>query len=779
MKSRTFLVNVLCLYFIIFVSACSNSSDSSNTNNPRSGQTVDYVLQCHTECSALAAKITELGGTIKHRYRNVNALLISITADNIPRIQSLSEVKAVEKDRLVHAPIPQEQQKMGFADSAQIKSLTGTDLSGLISAAPANYSFNNGLTGASVLHEAGHTGKDVIVAVIDTGTANNAELVPALAGSVIGGENFVMAEGEPSATSTLNNPHGTWIGGMIASHIGVVVPTEHAMVQALLAHAPDSVLPNDETTSLIPVMGSAPEASLYAMKVFPASGAGAPASIVMKAMDRIITLKENYNDDQENKIDAGDGSEDNPFVYEALNIQVVNMSLGGPSLFPGLDVEDILTRKMLKEGITVVTAAGNSGAAALTTSSPSTGVGSLSVGAANSPAHERILVDLLFGPGSGVEFRANDIMQIAQFSSRGPVPDGRQGVHIVANGVASFTQGTDGEFSLVSGTSLSSPTIAGAAALLWGAKPDADAEDVRKALMMSADPEIIGDMVMGIDQGNGFVSIPAALDALMDGPNASIPKLPEPGDGPVMLKDTIAQQDLSPVMFTDGEFSMMLDLAPGQVKHFFVPVMEDTMQLNVSIMDVMPALPAEEQNPLFGDDIFLTIIDAPTTINDVFIETFVNADEMFEIKHPQHGLVRVAVMGDWTNAGMVSSKIMIKEMKKELTPPGESGSLRDEDIDVFEVEVEDPSITELKFELSWNSNWGSYPTHDIDLYVVDPMDNIIFDGATFRSPERVMITEPMQGEWKVIVEGFALHGFRDRYRLRVTDQDNNPVKIDD
>ena len=72
------------------------------------------------------------------------------------------------------------------------------------------------------------------------------------------------------------------------------------------------------------------------------------------------------------------------------------MSLGGPTLFAGSDIEDQLTLEMLDVGITLVTSAGNDGFAAMTGGSPGTGLGSLTVGASSTPVHERVLRDLQF-----------------------------------------------------------------------------------------------------------------------------------------------------------------------------------------------------------------------------------------------------------------------------------------------------------------------------------------------------------------------------------------------
>jgi len=772
-------ITVLFTVFSITLTSCSNSSDSSQT---RPGER--YVIQCESTCDSVSAKITALGGKVTINYSNVNALAIDIPASIIENVQTLNGLKAIAKDRIVRIPEPAAIRKVTLTGTQQPVIYQSKELNALLPTLPANYNYNNLLNGATELHLNNLTGSGVVVAIIDTGTANNADIVPSLAGSVIGGESFVPDAlpgdpAEPSATSTLNDSHGTWIGGMIASHIALVIPTDNPLVQSLLTHSPESVLPNDATTSLVPVIGTAPEASLYALKVFPANGNGAPSSRIILAMDRAITLKQNFNSNIPVATTSGDGSEDNPFVYDSLNIQVVNMSLGGATLFPGLDVEDILTREMLMAGITVITAAGNEGPGALTTSSPSTGVGSLSIGAANTPVHERVVEDVFStsGVGAGTAFRPDDNIQIALFSSRGPVPNGQRGVDLVANGYASFTQGADGFFSFINGTSLSTPTVTGAAALLFSAVPGSNAKDVRKALMMSANAALLGANASSIDTGNGFLNIPAALAMLMAGPDASIPDLPFVSQSSSKVEDNISLQNLDTIEFTDGEYTTnLVDLVPGQVAHIFVPTSADTGNLVVTISEIVAELPPAEQNVFFGDDIVLTILDAPTTFNDEIYFDFLTADKTIDIPFPQEGLIRLAVMGDWTNAGKVSARISITETKRDLSRPVVSGEVEDQQIDTFVLEVEEDA-QQIVFELFWKNNWGSFPTHDIDLILVDPQNELYFEGATLRSPERVVINNPVPGDWTVIVEGFTLHGFEDDYTLRATDQSGDSLEL--
>ena len=213
------------------------------------------------------------------------------------------------------------------------------------------------------------------------------------------------------------------------------------------------------TVDGIPMVGQAPSARFFALKVFPAAGGGAPTARILQAMDRAIELKNTTRSD----------------------MKVVNMSLGGATLYAGGDIEDELATSMASSGISLVVSAGNAGPSGSTGGSPGTARQILTIGAASSPVHERILRDVQFGTGIGPLYRPDNNQQIAYFSSRGPTADGRIDPEVVANGFASYAQGANGGISLVSGTSFSGPTVAGVAALLYSATPSATPAQIRSA----------------------------------------------------------------------------------------------------------------------------------------------------------------------------------------------------------------------------------------------------------------------------------------------------------
>lgn len=793
----------LSLLAAVLVGCGAQPEPSSSANYQRLAGNDRIIVQCSADCAAAEADLVKLGGTINKRYENVAALAVTLPAGQLSALGGLPSIKDVAKSRRIKLP-PRKiiegrptQLKLAALKDLHPRVLKDQALLDVIAKQPLDFGFDNALNKATVLHKAGHTGKGVIVAVIDTGTANNPDVVPALAGSVIGGEtfvNFVNPATEPSATSTLNDAHGTMTGTMIAGHAGFIFPNTSALVQSLNVHAPDSVQPISGTSdSLVPMVGTAPDASIYAFKVFAApppggtESSGADTADILAAMDRTITLKRNFERGRSTQPISGDGTEELPYVYNALNIEVANMSLGGASLFPGFEADDLLTLEMLKAGITVVVSAGNDGPNAMTIGSPGSGFGVLSVGAADDARHTRVVVDTESGLGQGVIYRPTSHLQVAYFSSRGPLADGRTGVHLIANGVANFVQGADGSLGLVDGTSFSAPMVAGAAALLHGAFPNATGAQVREALMKGANPSLLGSTVPPIDQGSGYLDVAAASTLLQTrAVKGEIPKLPEI-EKYTLVEDNIKKAGVAPVVFKDGVFSADIrDLKAGETAHFFV-ANPPRGRLNVKLDNITFELPPEQQNQLpedvftkiKGDRFLLAVTDATLSVDaDPWWwlgknEVKTSYEETYSFSP---GVVRVAVRATAINAGKMSGKLTLTHAGyTEATPVVATGSLEDSEADAYQFKL--PATTEVTFDLSWRRTWAYYPTHDLDLLLINPNGAIDGTGATLSNPERFSYILPA-GAWTVLVDGYMLHGLEDSYRLGIADENGKALKVE-
>jgi len=185
--------------------------------------------------------------------------------------------------------------------------------------------------------------------------------------------------------------------------------------------------------------GVAPDALLLGVKVLNAGGSG--------SNDAIIAGIE-FSLDPDGNPNTDDGAD------------VISMSLGGWG-YPE-DATSIATNNAVANGVVCVVAAGNSGDF-YTIGSPGCAKDAFTVGATNN----------------------ND--QIASFSSKGPIeyydiikPD------ITAPGVAIYSSLPNNQFNNLSGTSMSTPHVAGAAALLLQINPDWTPQQIKSAFMGTA-----------------------------------------------------------------------------------------------------------------------------------------------------------------------------------------------------------------------------------------------------------------------------------------------------
>jgi hypothetical protein len=210
-------------------------------------------------------------------------------------------------------------------------------------------------------------------------------------------------------------------------------------------------------------------------------------------------------------------------------------------------------------------------------------------------------------------------------------------------------------------------------------------------------------------------------------------------------------------------------LRPSERREFYYEVKPHTASVKVTLSNITPELPPSEQNAFFGDDIQLAVHSAKTSAigeGDYLARAFVNADRTFVFEKPETGLMRITVLGDWTNAGRISTDVRIESVYERLPRRDFRGELSEGDVRTHAVDIP-VGTASVTFRLSWENDWGSYPTNDLDLVLQPPGGPGIFTGTTFNSPETVTIKNPTPGTWTLFVDGFTVAGRREKYELRI------------
>jgi subtilisin family serine protease len=295
------------------------------------------------------------------------------------------------------------------------------------------------LIGADKVWNSGYTGDGTTIAIIDTGIDYTHPDFGGCFGEgckVIGGYDFVNNDSDPMD----DNGHGTHVAGIAAS--------------------------NGE------LRGVAPQANLLAYKVINLNGQGY-SDWVISGIERSV-----------------DPNQDGDYSDHA---DVVSMSLGcfNPEYCHQDDPQSQAVDNAVRLGVVVVVAAGNDGSANRTISSPGTARKALTVGATYKKDY------------NGQYWQDTDpkVDQVISFSSRGPTEVGIK-PDVVAPGALIcssrydeiFPEGQhdyyqpcyDEKHVLLAGTSMSTPHVAGAAALIKQAHPDWNSEEIKIALRNTA-----------------------------------------------------------------------------------------------------------------------------------------------------------------------------------------------------------------------------------------------------------------------------------------------------
>lgn len=728
---------------------------------------VDLIVKTDGSTDAVIEHVKSLGGTVNFAYNNVPLIAVTVPIGKVGDLVASPNVKRSYKDRLMYltnepnTKIGSEPRSFVAQTSAGVtmESIDPTTVD--LEALPEGYA-NFLYTGASLIWEETDFGEGSVVAVVDTGTAPNVCLAHAVIGAPGYPEGYnATGDGIP-ATSTENHYHGTHVGGVIASSCSLDLT---GAVDDPLYQAVSTYLPWDP--DFVPIFGQAPGADLYPVKVFPTDGSGAPTSVILEGLDHILDLKR-------------DG---------LLDVDVVNMSLGGPTGFDGRDIFDMFLLQFRKENILVVTSAGNGGPIQNSIGSPATSFKSISVGALDYPASSRVLYEYLGltvwpgAPGQGMVMRPTDEVRVVNYSSRGPMSDGRFSPDLTALGHWTFAAGPQNELRWAGGTSFASPGVAGAAALLNSYYENRYHRDTpgwrwRNSIFVGADPDAVDPLWQDMDtMGYGALDAVAALEALKSRSTGFLsypvntgklePNIlgnPVKGDFEVYQSPmvTLNPSETFDAVFEISEYTDKVTLdffdiqTPDNSAYAFWP--------NALEVHVQSAKRSDNSHPIVqywhpyidGDSFTIEIEDGLWTLDGV--------PQAYQPMEP--GLMKVTIVGDYSNESPVSFKMRVIRENSGINRGRRvvRGNISMGESIAIPVEIR-PGVSTAIFDLLWKRNWQKFPTSDIDMLIYDPDSNLVsLDGATQNSPERAVIENPVPGTWTVVIDGYEMY-VKDNFKL--------------
>jgi serine protease AprX len=427
-------------------------------------------LQQHVEANGMVTVI------VQHRQIPTNAHLKSLHGRGATIKSQFHTIKAVTMR--VPASMLAE-----LANDPNVTYIT-PDRTQKMAANPVTEEFATAVTADLAASRYGFNGTGVGVALIDSGIAAHPDLNNASGVSrVVYSQSFVA--GDPTTSDDFG--HGTHVAGLIGG-TGASSGTANGYAATYA--------------------GMAPGVNLINLRVLDQNGNGSDSQVIA-ALEQAIALQSTYN------------------------IGVINMSLGRP-VFESytLDPVDQAVEAAWQAGIVVVVAAGNNGRYAATD-----GYGTIDV-----PGNDPSVITVGASMTMLTPTRVDD--QITSFSSKGPTtldhiakPDlVAPGNNLVSLRVAGSTldttypqyeiwptSGTAMYYEL-SGTSMATPLVSGAVALMLQQNPSLTPDQVKAALMLTAWKGVgqftsshssIGTLFSNEDDiftyGAGYLDVDAAL----------------------------------------------------------------------------------------------------------------------------------------------------------------------------------------------------------------------------------------------------------------------------
>lgn len=390
--------------------------------------TVSVIIQFKQTPKAHASEMAAQGGRLRFSFDHINGAAYRIPVRMLAWLQMHPDVAYVSPDR---------PNKVASDDDI-----------------PA-------VEGDVARQQYGLDGTGVGVAIIDSGVFNHDDLQKSggLGSRIVYSESFI-----PGDTSTNDAyGHGTHVAGIVAGN-------------------------GHDSVNGYPVqyVGVAPNANIINLRVLDANGAGTDSQVIA-AIQRAIQLKSTYN------------------------IRVINLSLGR-QVYESYALDPVCqaVEAAWKAGIVVVVAAGNSGR--------DNSYGTQGYATIQAPGNDPNVITVGATKTNGTPGRLDDT--IASYSSKGPTlldhvvkPDlvapGNRVVSLASPGsnlvtsLASLniqpitscilgllgnncTTGASGKYTRLSGTSMATPIVAGAAALMFQKDPTLTPDTIKARMMKTA-----------------------------------------------------------------------------------------------------------------------------------------------------------------------------------------------------------------------------------------------------------------------------------------------------
>ncbi|MFI2297674.1 S8 family serine peptidase [Actinacidiphila glaucinigra] len=299
------------------------------------------------------------------------------------------------------------------------------------------------------------------------------------------------------------------------------------------------------------------------------------------------------------KVLDNDGSGQDSWILAGMewaardqHAKVVSMSLGGGATDGTDPLSEAVNRLSEETGALFVIAAGNSGPSPYTVSAPGAADAALTVGAVN-------------GPGKGVD-------QLAEFSSRGPrVGDNAVKPDLTGPGVnvlaarSQYAPEGEGAYQTMSGTSMATPHVAGAAALLAAKHPDWTGRQLKDALISTTASTI--DRFSPFEAGSGRVNVAAAVKATLVASGDAYAQTHYPyTPGQTVRKDvTYTNSGAEPV-------TVDLALSPGQLPEGLFTLSDSRLTVpahGTASVGVITHLDAAEDNGAYATRLVATDTD--------------------------------------------------------------------------------------------------------------------------------------------------------------------------